>query len=406
MTPYHPTSLTARLLLFLLIFGLFCPNSAPASDQVRVLDAVSRSGFQHFYSLEYDQAIADFQKGIRDNPDDPNRVNYLMEAILFRELYKYNALDTRMYTHQRFIAAQLVPMDPAIKKQIKDLADKAIGMCDQHLKANPNDVQALYSRGVTEGLRSTYLAIVEHAWFAALRNALAARRDHEAVLKAQPNFADAKTIVGAHNYVVGSLSTPVKVMAGITGIHGDRKKGLEYLMEAGKAGGESNADARVTLGVFLRREERWQDGLDNLRTLIHDYPHNFLFALEEGHLLQDAGRHAEAAAVYQKLITACRTTSWYPNARVLMVQYALGDALRSQNKYAEALPPYQEAASAGNNDRQLRQRALLASGEVEDLLSKRDQALTSYNAAIALDSSTEEAATARKLLKKPFNGQE
>ncbi len=87
---------------------------------------------------------------------------------------------------------------------------------------DPRDVQALYSRGVTEGLRSSYQVIVEHAWFSALRNALAARHDHEEVLKLRPDWTDAKTIVGAHNFVVGSLSVPMKAMAGIAGIRGDK----------------------------------------------------------------------------------------------------------------------------------------------------------------------------------------
>jgi hypothetical protein len=52
----------------------------------------------------------------------------------------------------------------------------------------------------------------------------------------------------------------------------------------------------------------------------------------------------------------------------------------------------------------LHQRALLAAGEVSDLLSKRDDALAEYRAAISLDSSTEEAETARKHLNRPYRG--
>jgi hypothetical protein len=37
-------------------------------------------------------------------------------------------------------------------------------------------------------------------------------------------------------------------------------------------------------------------------------------------------------------------------------------------------------------------------------MAKRDDALTEYRAAIALDSSTEEADTARKYLDKPYRG--
>src|SRR5260370_36897528 len=100
---------------------------------------------------------------------------------------------------------------------------------DKRLTSKPKDCQALYSRGVTEGLRSTYLTIVEHSFWAALHSALAARHDPEEVLKLQPGFHDAETVVGAHNYVVGSLSVPAKAMAGIYGLRGDKNKGRETM---------------------------------------------------------------------------------------------------------------------------------------------------------------------------------
>jgi TolA-binding protein len=48
-------------------------SAAPASD------ALTKSGFEHFYSLEYDQAIQDFQKVVDANPDDPKALNHLIE---------------------------------------------------------------------------------------------------------------------------------------------------------------------------------------------------------------------------------------------------------------------------------------------------------------------------------------
>jgi len=390
-----------RFQVFLLVLVAAAPFRCWAEKQPRALDATSRSGFEHFYSLEYDQAIQDFQQGLKDTPDDPNKVNYLLEAVLFRELYRYNALDTRLYTHQRFIDAKQVQIDPATKQQIKELADRAMQIAEKRLKANPQDVQAIYSRGVTEGLRSTYLAIVEKSWWAALRNALAARRDHDQVLKLQPDFVDAKTIVGAHNYVVGSLPVPVKVMAGITGIHGDKEKGLQYLAEAGNSGGESSTDARAALGLFLRREGRFQEGLENLHAMLRDHPRNFLFALEEGHLLMDSGKPVEAIAAYRKVLNGCKAGQ-YPNAHLEMAHFGLAEALRSQGRNTEALEAYEAASTASGNDKDLHQRALLAAGEVADLLSRRDQAMNEYQAAIAVDSSTEEADQARKYLNKPY----
>jgi len=385
------------------IIGFRVTAGVAGSAEKADFDALTRDGFDHFYSLEYEQAIQDFQRAWETRPGEPRAINHVLEARLFQQLYRYNALDTRLYTKQRFLTSKQVPVAPATKKQLLALVDQAMAASDKRLRSNPKDIQALYCRGVTEGLRSTYLTIVEHSFWAALRSSMAARHDHEAVLKLQPDFHDAETVVGAHNYVVGTLSFPTKTMANIAGIHGDKKKGLAMLTDAAKSGGETSTDAQVTLALFLRREERYQEALEVVGSLTREHPHNFLFALEEGNLLRDAGRGPESIAAYQALLKECQEGR-YPNAHVEMLQFALGEALRGQVHLLEALAAYKAAASASAYDTNLHQRALLASGEVSDMLARRDDALTEYRAAIALDSSTEEGQTARKLLERPYEG--
>lgn len=408
MTPYRsPVSEISRnavFSLFVLILLGAAPVQAGSPADNAEFDALTKSGFDHYYNLEYQQAIRDFQRAWEARPDEPKALNHLLEAELFRELYKNNALDTRLYTKQRFLTSKRVPIDPAVKKQFLEMVQRAMAASDKRLRSDPKDVRALYSRGVTEGLQSTYLAVVEHSFWAALRHALAARNDHEQVLKLQPTFTDAETVVGAHEYVVGSLSTPVKVMAGLVGIRGDKNKGLRMLAEAGKAGGESSTDANVALALFLHREERYPEAIEVVRSLNRDHPHNFLFALEEGNLLRDAGRRAESIASYRALLSGCKEGR-YPGAHAEMAQFALGEVLRGQNQLTDALEAYQAAAAASGYDSDLHQRALLGAGEVSDLLTKRDQALAEYRAAIALDSSTEEADAARRYLAKPYRGQ-
>ena len=249
MTPYRFPRFWSpgnRLPWLILVTALVVNLSlASARAEKSDFDSLTKSGWEHFYSLEYDLAIKDFKRALEARPDDAAAVNHVLDAVLYRELYKFNALDTRLYVKQGFVNGKQVPMDPEAKRRVRTLTERALSLSDKRLKANPSDVQALYNQGITEGLRSTYLVVVEHAWFSALRSALAARHDHEQVLKLRPDWTDAKTIVGAHYFVVGSLTAPMKAMAGIAGIHGDRTKGLKMLAEAGDAGGETSTDARV-----------------------------------------------------------------------------------------------------------------------------------------------------------------
>ena len=134
-------------------------------------------------------------------------------------------------------------------------------MEEKRLNTNPNDVEALYARGVTRAQFSTYTALVEHAWFSALRNAVGARRDHERVLELSPTTVEAKLIVGAHNYVVGKPALGAKGAASMVGLGGNKEKGIQYLKDCAQGSGETSVDAQILLVVFLRREHRYEEAL-------------------------------------------------------------------------------------------------------------------------------------------------
>src|SRR5579863_10460632 len=189
-------------------------------------DPLNRSAFDHFYNLDYDRAVQEFDQVLQRHPDDPFAVNHLLTAVLFRELYLMGALNTGEYANDTFIRAAHRPADPKAKQQIKDLVQRATQLEENSLDANPKDVDALYARGVTRAQFAAYTAMVEHAWFSVLRNAVGARRDHERVLELAPGDTPAKLIVGSHNYVMGSL--PLALRAGVTmlGIGGNKEKGL------------------------------------------------------------------------------------------------------------------------------------------------------------------------------------
>lgn len=357
-----------------------------------------------FYNLEYDKAISQFDRIEKAHPEDPFAIAHVLQATVFRELYRLNLLDTTLYSHDGFLSGRAANGDPAIRARVDRLSAKAVKLCDDRLATNPNDVDALYVRGVARGLKSTYMALVDKSFIAALRNAVAARRDHERVLQIDPKYTDAKTIVGAHNYVIGSLPMPVKVIAGIAGLGGSRKKGLEYLEEASKDGRESSVDARVALALFLRREARYGEASTVVETLTRQYPKNFLFALERCNLAKDGGKGPEAVTCYRKLLDGANSAQ-YAGAHVEFAAFGLAESMRGQKDYEGALKQYDFTASVPNGQLSLKQRAELAAGEMYDVLRKRDQAVQEYQAVIAQDNSSTQAEMARKLLREPYRAE-
>lgn len=364
-------------------------------------DPLNRVAFDHFYNLDYDRAVSDFDQVLQRHPDDPFAVNHFLTAVLFRELYRMGALNTGEYANDTFIHAAHRPADATVKQQIKDLVQRAQQLEERRLAENSKDVEALYARGVTRAQFATYTAMVEHAWFSALRNAVGARRDHERVLELAPAETPAKLIVGAHNYVMGSLPLALRASVTVLGIGGNKEKGLKYLGECAQGTGETSTDAKILLVLFLRREHRYQEALPIAHELIRSYPHDVLMALEEGNLLRAAGNNQDAVGIYRKVWQAGREGR-YDGLHYEIAALSLGDLLRSQKDYASAVAAYERVNEAAQPDPEVLQKGNLAAGEVYDLLGKRELAVKKYQAVVATDPATAYAETANKLLKEPY----
>jgi Tetratricopeptide repeat len=368
-------------------------------------DPATRSGFEHFYNMEYDAAIGDFEKVEKAHPEDPFALNHLLTGIMFKELYRIGALDSELYAKDDFLTSKQFPIDPKARTEIKDLMDRAQAAAEARLKVNPNDVDALYARGVTRAMRSTYTGLIDKAWFSALRSAIGARHDHERVLALDPSYTDAKFVVGVHQYVVGSLSWGAKVAAAVVGISGNRQKGIQYLYEAAEHGSETKVDARISLSLFLRREQRYGEAIKLVSGLAEKYPKSFLLALEYANLLNAAGKGPDAIAAYRKLLTAGQKDGMYFEPKLEQAEWGLGEALRGQNDYPEAAQAYESVNGFKNADPELRERAMLAAGQIYDLMSKRDLAVERYQQVIATNGNSWRADLARKYLKQPYKGQ-
>jgi tetratricopeptide (TPR) repeat protein len=367
----------------------------------RPADPLNAVAFDHFYNMDYLHAISEFEQVLQKHTDDPFAVNHLLTAVLFQELYRMGALNTGEYANDSFVATAHRPADPKVQQRIKELVETARGLEEKRLAANAKDVDALYARGVTRGQLSTYTALVERSWYSALKSAVGARKDHEQVLELSPDYTDAKLIVGAHNYVLGSLPWGVKILVKVIGQGGNKDKGIRYLKEAAAGGGETSTDAKIVLLLFLRREHKYPEALEIADGLVPRYPQNLLIALEQGNLLRASGRNPEATSAYQKIWQSGRD-GLYPDLHYELAALSLGDLLRAQKDYAGAALAYERVNQIQKPDPELLQKANLGAGEMYDVLKKRELALQKYQAVVATNVNTAPAETARKRMKEAY----
>src|ERR1700722_17808129 len=55
-----------------------------------------QEGDEAFYNLDYDQAIASYEKAVTGGPDDPVFHNHLAQALLYREMFRDGALESEL----------------------------------------------------------------------------------------------------------------------------------------------------------------------------------------------------------------------------------------------------------------------------------------------------------------------
>jgi tetratricopeptide (TPR) repeat protein len=378
------------------------PKSAPATLPFRAQpdDALTRRGFEKFYNTDYDGAIALFREERKARPDDPFVVNHLLAAVLAKELNREGQLDATLYMGNRFLQLKVPPVDPDVRTEISQLSQRALQLANQSLAKNPNDVDALFARGVARGLATVYSAVIEKKWMGALKQALGAYHDDVRILKLNPNYSDAKLVVGTYQYIVGSLSWWEKTVAIVADIHGTKKKGLQLLREAADGGGEESVDADTILALFLAREKRYPEAINIIGQSYANFPHNFIFGLARADLLNASGQKDEAIAAYRKLVELGRE-GFFPDARVERAAYSLGRALQHNNDYAGAASAYEEAVNFPHANPAIAAPAALNAGEMYDLLGQRQTAVECYHRAMQIAPESDSARTAARQLKGP-----
>jgi len=389
--------------------GLSWAAEAYASAEVHTnplnRDPQVREAFERFYNLDYPGAVARFQHFHEAHPGDPQATALLLNAEIFQELYRLDLLDTTFYANDGFLTGRhAVEEDPKVRDRILALADEAVHEADWRLSRNPNDIDALYARGWVYSLKCTYLAMVERGYGAGFRLATKAKDDENRVLQMDPEYVDAKLVAGVYEYVVGALPWPFKVLIGFAGITGSKAQGLAMLNDDARRGVVTSVEARTVIALFLRREARYKEAIQMVRGLRNQYPHDFLFCLEEANLRKDAGEGMAAVTAYQEIVADSAKPGYFADARLELAYFGLGDALRGQRHYSAAAQAYEQAAWTKNIGPELKIRSLLAAGECRDLNGERKLAIRDYQAAIDAGPNTSRADTARKHLRSPYRG--
>jgi tetratricopeptide (TPR) repeat protein len=368
-------------------------------------DPLVKDALNHFYNLDYEGAIARFDRVVAAHPNDPMPYALDEMAYIFRALYHQDLLDTTYYAHDSFLTNQRkVEIPPDQRRKIEDLTNKAISLADAEIRSNPRDANAYFARGYARGLHAAFITLADHSFYSAAKEGFEARGDSEQALKIDPAYADADMAVGIQQFAVASLPRFVRLLVGIAGVGGNKEKGLELLKTAASKGVVTPVQARTALSLFLRHDGRYPEALAVQHGLAAEFPHDYLFRLEEANLAKDEGNGPLAIATYKQVLADAAKPGYFVDPRLQLAYFGLADTERGQNDIADAAKDYLQSAQQPNNSDWLKKRAELNAGEMLDLLHQRGQAIAEYKLAAASGGDQTQANLARKYIDSPYNG--
>ena len=368
-------------------------------------ESVAAEGFDHFYNLEYDQAIADFETAIAQNPNSPDLHNHLAQTLVFREMYRDGALESELVSGTNsFLRRPKLNPAPETEKRFLDEIGKAMALSEARLKKDPNDTGALYALGISYGLRSDYYWVVKKAWRDSLKDATAARRLHNRITELEPNNVDARLVEGLDDYIVGSLPWGWRMLGFLVGIHGDRAKGIRTVQDVARNGKLDRIDAEIFLCALYRRENQPRQAIPLIVDLIRRFPRNFLLRLELSQMYSVAGdkTHALEAAEEVAQMKASHAPG-YDRVPWEKIYFQEGTIEFWYNDLDQALENMKKVAAASEEvDLNTGVSAYLRMGQIYDMTHRRAEAVAAYRKAIAYAPQAEAAQESRKYLSTPY----
>ena len=368
-------------------------------------NALVDQGFDHFYNLEYDEALACFDQAIAREPNSPDLHNHAAETIVFREMFRDGALESELVTGNNSLLrrAKLNPT-PETQRRFLGEISKAMELEQARLRRNPNDTAVLYAEGITYGLRSNYYFLVHKAWREALSDATTAQKAHHRVTELDPTNVDARLVPGLHDYIVGSLPAFYRMVGFLAGFHGDKARGIRTVEYVAAHGNLNRADAQIFLAVLYRRERQPAKALPVIDELLRRFPRNYLLRLEQAGFYSALGDGKKAITAVEEVARLKRQGApGFTSLPWEKIYYQLGTIQFWYGHLDDALVNMKKVtAHADEVDLNTGVLAWMRVGQIYDLTQRHDLAVEAYKKAIAYAPEAEAARESRRYIASPY----
>lgn len=386
--PKAPLKIKTLVLLCLLVSApAYCAETAYT---IRGYDERIQHGIDLIYGLHFDEADAHFAAIRAADPHNP--LGYFFSAMVtwWRVLID---LDDR--THDEAFYAQL---------------ERCIEVCDQRLKEDPLDFDAILFKGGAIGFRGR-LRGDRDQYVQAARDGLRSLPLLTKSRQLEPSNKDILFGQGLYNYFAKvmperhAILRPVMIFLP----DGDRELGLQQLRQVASEGLYARTEAAYFIAQIYRIFENDSNAaLPYITELFARYPSNALFHRYAARTLVEVGRWPEGIALYEQYIQRHRKrqTGYHVHGNI-EARYYLGRYAFFIRRYAEARADFlavDQLTEESERERDLAYTALanLYLGMIADLENDAREAQTRYEKVLDLPEYANSHKRAKTYLIEPY----
>lgn len=263
-----------------LVFILFTITSFAQSDfEIRV-----KEGIKQIYNIKFDDAERTFRNLIADYPNHPAGRFFLAMIDWWKIL-----LDLDNEEH-----------DDIFFQKLEDV----IFQCDEILKKDKSNVDALFFKGGSIGFRGRLRALRE-SWLKAADDGREALPIVERAANLDPDNLDVQFGFGIYNYYADVIPNEFPLIKPLMIFFpsGDKKKGIEQLRNTAFNGRYANYEARYFLmTLYYRYENNMQAADEFAKMLFDEFPDNPVFQRWRGRIAVRRGDWTLADMLFKDVI--------------------------------------------------------------------------------------------------------
>jgi tetratricopeptide (TPR) repeat protein len=266
----------------ILILFIFLSNILLA--QQNDFDSRIQQGIKQIYNIKFEEAEKTFRALIADYPNHPAGRFFLAMIDWWKIL-----LDVENESHDEIFFQKL---------------EDVIFQCDQILKKDPGNVDALFFKGGSIGFRGRLRSLRE-SWLKAADDGREALPIVERAAKLDPNNLDVQLGFGIYNYYAAVIPEEYPIIKPLMIFFpsGNKEEGLKQLKNTAFNGKYAKYEARYFLMTIYYRYESnpWQSE-EFAKMLVDDFPDNPTFQRWLGRIYVRQGKMQLADSVFKDIL--------------------------------------------------------------------------------------------------------